>query len=424
MRERPEAVPEYDPSMPVFSHSRLRVYERCPREYRFQYVDRVKVPEVETVEMFLGSHVHAALETLYRSVKAGHTPTLDEVLAGYRTKWDAEWASTIRIGNPERSAADYQALGARQLRDFYARYQPFDQERTVAVERRILFPLDEARKLWMQGYIDRLSVTREGTWQIRDYKTGQWLATQQDADADRQLALYQIGVQRHFPRHARDVELIWHYTAHDLELRSRRAPEALRELEAHTLALVDAIQADTVWPLHEGSHCQRCTYQAICPAWAHLFPPAMPSLLAPPYEDGTALVDRLAALHVERRAIDARIAETEAALVAYAAALEVSSVFGSTHRARISLRHTLAFPRKGEPARDALERMLKAGGRWEEVAQLSLALVARRVVEGAWPTDLVERVRGLGQPNRTARVTLSKREEEPPRAGGGGSPAS
>jgi len=26
VRERPEAVPEYDPSMPVFSHSRLRVY--------------------------------------------------------------------------------------------------------------------------------------------------------------------------------------------------------------------------------------------------------------------------------------------------------------------------------------------------------------------------------------------------------------
>ena len=82
----------------------------------------------------------------------------------------------------------------------------------------------------------------------------------------------------------------------------------------------------------------------------------------------------------------------------------------SAHRARISLRHTLAFPKKGEPARDALEEMLKAGGRWEEVAQLSLALVARRVAEGAWPADLVERVRSFGRPNRTARVTVSKRE--------------
>lgn len=397
--------------MPVFSHSRLHVYETCPRQYRYRHVERLKVPKVETVEMFLGSHVHAALEALYRSVKAGRTPSLDEVLAGYRARWDAEWAKTIRISRPEMTAADYLALGARQLRDFYARYQPFDQERTVAVERRILFPLDETRSIWMQGVIDRLSVTREGVWQIRDYKTGQWLATQGDADADRQLALYQIGVQRHFPRHAREVELIWHYTAHDLELRSRREPGALRELEASTLALVESIQADTKWTLVEGGHCHRCSYQPVCPAWAHLFPPVMPSLLVPLHQDGTALVDRLTALQAERRALDARIAETEAALVAYAAAAGISTVFGTEQRARISLRHTLAYPKKGDPARAALEQVLKAGGRWEEVAQLSLALVARRLAEGAWPADLAERVRSFGQPGQSARVTLSKRPD-------------
>ena len=257
--------------MPMYSHSRLRVYETCPRQYRFRYVERVKVPEVETVEMFLGSHVHGALETLYRGVKAGRAPTLDELLAGYRGGWQAEWADSIQISRPGLTAADYLAMGARHLSAFHARYQPFDQERTVAVERRILFPLDETRKIWMQGFIDRLSVTREGIWQIRDYKTGQWLPTQQDVDADRQLALYQIGVQRQFPRHARAVELIWHYVAHDLEMRSRREPAALRELEARTLGLIDAIQTDTTWAMVEGNHCHRCSYQSLCPAWAHLF---------------------------------------------------------------------------------------------------------------------------------------------------------
>ena len=38
--------------MPMYSHSRLSVYETCPRQYRFRYVERVKVPELETVEMF------------------------------------------------------------------------------------------------------------------------------------------------------------------------------------------------------------------------------------------------------------------------------------------------------------------------------------------------------------------------------------
>jgi len=35
------------------------------------------------------------------------------------------------------------------------------------------------------------------------------------------------------------VELVWHYLAHDLELRSRREPEALRRLADKTLALIE-----------------------------------------------------------------------------------------------------------------------------------------------------------------------------------------
>jgi PD-(D/E)XK nuclease superfamily protein len=43
--------------MPVYSHSRLGVYETCPRQYRFQYEDKVPVPEIKTVEMFVGAQV-------------------------------------------------------------------------------------------------------------------------------------------------------------------------------------------------------------------------------------------------------------------------------------------------------------------------------------------------------------------------------
>ena len=254
--------------MPMYSHSRLSVYETCPRQYRFRYVERVKVPELETVEMFLGSRVHETLEALYRRVKAGVLPTLDDLLADYRARWLAEWTGAIRISKPERTADDYLALGVRHLATYHARYQPFDQERTLDLERRIAFPLDETRRIWLRGYIDRLSITRDRTWQIRDYKSGQWLPSQADVDADRQLALYQIGVQRRFPKRARDVELVWHYLAHDVELRSRREPAALRALEGETLGLIDTIQADKTWKIVEGPHCRRCSYQAICPAWS------------------------------------------------------------------------------------------------------------------------------------------------------------
>ena len=60
--------------MPMYSHSRLSVYETCPRKYRFQHVERVKVPEAKTAEMFLGSRVHDTLESLCRRGEGGDVP--------------------------------------------------------------------------------------------------------------------------------------------------------------------------------------------------------------------------------------------------------------------------------------------------------------------------------------------------------------
>jgi putative RecB family exonuclease len=188
--------------MPMYSHSRLTVYETCPRQYRYQYVDKVPVPEVRTVEMFVGSQVHSALESLYTQVKREVAPALDAVLDGYRKRWTDEWTEDILIRREGTSADDYRLQGEGYIAAYYRRYHPFDGERTVAVERRVMFPLAEERKIWLQGYVDRISVTREGLWQIHDYKTGRWVPTQEDLDRDRQMALYQIGIQRDLPREA------------------------------------------------------------------------------------------------------------------------------------------------------------------------------------------------------------------------------
>ena len=253
--------------MPVYSHSRLGVYEVCPRQYHFQYVERVPMPEVVTAETFLGSHVHAALEELYAAVRQRAIPELERLLEGYHQRWSRAWTDDILIRRTETSADDYRRQGEELLTAYYRRYYPFDRDRTVSVERLVMFPLAEERRIWFQGFVDRLSVTRDGLWQIHDYKTGRWLPTPEDLDDDRQLALYQIGIQRDFPIEAKRVELVWHFLAHDVELRSRRDAEALQGLAAHTLALIDTIEADRRYAAVTGPHCDRCSYRAICPAW-------------------------------------------------------------------------------------------------------------------------------------------------------------
>ncbi len=397
--------------MPMYSHSRLGVYETCPRQYRYQYVDKVPLPEVKTAEMFVGSQVHTALEDLYRQVAARRVPALDELLAGYRQRWVAEWRPEIQISRPELGAEDFRRQGEAHLATYYHRYHPFDRERTVDVERRIVFALDEPRRIWIRGVIDRLSVTPEGLWQIHDYKTGRWLPSQQDLDRDRQLALYQIGVQRQFPKHAREVELVWHYLAHDLEMRSRRTPAELSEIETRTLGLIDTIQADAAYPIVEGRHCSRCAYQSICPAWSHLFKREALSEPERPREDGGTLVDRLLALKTEGAELEVRIKQTEADLLDFAQQEGVECVFGATHRARISVARTVSYPKKDDPRREQIEALLKTAGRWAEVSALDTRALARKTEDTGWPEELRRAVKAFADAAERFRITLSRLKE-------------
>jgi hypothetical protein len=83
--------------MPTYSHSRLETYGNCPRLYKLQYIDKVEVGEVESVEAFLGGRVHEALEKLYKDVRMMCLPTCEEVLAHYDKIWDENWHEGVNI---------------------------------------------------------------------------------------------------------------------------------------------------------------------------------------------------------------------------------------------------------------------------------------------------------------------------------------
>ena len=68
--------------MPVYSHSRLSAFEKCPLQYRYRYLDRIK-RDTQSIEAFLGNRVHDALEKLYRYLLASKLPSLDEILSHY-----------------------------------------------------------------------------------------------------------------------------------------------------------------------------------------------------------------------------------------------------------------------------------------------------------------------------------------------------
>jgi putative RecB family exonuclease len=250
----------------LYSHSRLKCFENCRKQFHFRYV--LKLPqESEGVEAFVGKRVHEVLERLYHFVGQDMLPALPQVLRRYEQAWEAEYdPDRVRIVKQGTPLSFYRELGARCLETYYRRHYPFDGDETLAIEERVEFSLDDEGAYAMQGIIDRISRTPDGTTQIIDYKTGGYVPNQKALDEDRQLALYQIGLaDRYGPE--RPVELVWYYLARGAVRRSRRTPEQLQGLREHTIARIDEVRAESEYAPRKNTLCDWCEYRSVCPAW-------------------------------------------------------------------------------------------------------------------------------------------------------------
>jgi putative RecB family exonuclease len=253
--------------MREYSISQLDKFEECALQYKFRYVDKIYRYE-EGVEAFLGSRFHEAMEKLYGE-RASRIMPLEEVLEYYEKIWAEKWHPDVVINKEGRTADDYRLLGRRFIEDYYKRHHPFEEGKVLGLERYIRFKLDDAGRYSCKGIIDRLMLAQDGTFEVHDYKTSSKLPDQAELDEDRQLALYQIGVRRLWPE-AKDVRLIWHMVAFDVEMRSARTEEALDTLKAELGDLIERIEAEREFPPHESGLCDWCPYWDLCPLKKHL----------------------------------------------------------------------------------------------------------------------------------------------------------
>jgi putative RecB family exonuclease len=251
----------------LFSHSRLSSFEDCAKKYEYRYL--LKIPrDVESIEGFVGKRVHEVLERLYIATGKGHVPTLPQVLHRYNALFDEHYdAERVRIVKTENSPDDYRANGERSLSNYYRRHYPFDADETLGIEEHVVFDLDEAGRYGIQGYVDRISRTRDGTIEIHDYKTSRWVPNQAKIDENRQLAFYQIGIADRFGADSA-VRLVWHYVFRNQTRTSTRTPEQLEALRAETIRLIDRILVASRYEPKTSTLCGWCEYNDICPAVA------------------------------------------------------------------------------------------------------------------------------------------------------------
>ena len=396
--------------MPIYSHSQLSMYEQCPLKYKLRYRDGLK-RDVEGVEGFLGSRVHETLKKCYDDLRFVKANSLSDLLAYYNKIWQENWHDSIIITRKDLTQEHYRALGERLVETYYKRYAPFDLDMTIGTEMGLNFSLDDENKYRMTGYIDRLSRTQDDIYEIHDYKTSAYLPSQEDADSDRQLGLYHIGVQKRWPD-ITNIRLVWHYLAFDTELVSYRSQEAVCKLMTDTVARIDEMESAEDFLPRESPLCDWCEYPDLCPKRKHFF--KVEALPVNEYlsEPGVVLVNRYVSLKNEEARMRDEVEKVREAILDYARREEVEVIRGSDCKARIKFDEKLKFPRKSDAERRELDGMIKEAGKWGEVSELDTTLLTRVVENGLWSRDLIDKVMEHGRIEESSFIYISKLKDK------------
>ena len=388
-----------------YSHSKISTFETCQLQYKYRYIDRLPVTLGPGIEAFMGIRVHDALEKLYRDLRMARLLELDELLASYQSGWKEHWNDNIRVVKKEYSPDDYREKGARCIEDYYRRYSPFDQGRTIGIEERIRVELGPDR--FLTGFIDRLDLAGDGIYEIHDYKTSNRLPTQQQADRDRQLALYQMDIQHRWDD-VKKVILVWHYLVFDREIRSVRAPSDQEKLLAKINKIIDRIESTTEFEPKEGAICNWCDFQNICPLWKHKF--HLGEL--PPREfgkdDGLNLIDQYGALLDEEQLLKEEKERVKALIIEYCRSFNYEVVFGSDRKVGLKKVKNLHFPPARHERRVELEKLIMSTGKWDEFSSLNLFKLKKALQSGKLPPNLAEQLEPYYTEEDTYRLSVTR----------------
>ena len=309
-------------------------------------------------------------------------------------------------------------IGKKFIEDYYKRYYPFNQGKVLGIERWVIINLDDKGEYKLRGIIDRLNQTKDGTYEIHDYKTSKSLPEQSKMDEDRQLALYQIGVQSMW-NDVCNVELVWHYVAFDKEIRSKRREEELDDLKKDTIDLIKKIEATREFLPDESILCGWCYYKDICPLYKHEY--MVGNLPVNKYlkDSGVKLVNEFARLDDKRKSykvkikeIDEELEEIKEAVIQYAGNIGVEVVIGSDHKLKIASSEKINLPGKGTKERESLIELLSQLNRLEEVSAFDAAELKKVIKEEKWDSAILAEIKKFVEIETVKSVRLSKSKRE------------
>ncbi|MEK6886290.1 MAG: PD-(D/E)XK nuclease family protein [Nanoarchaeota archaeon] len=384
--------------MTRYSHSRISTFEQCKYKYKLQYIDKIKVDVPTTIEMFMGNLVHQALEKLYKDLQYQKLNTLKQLLTFYNNLWEKEYTDSILIVK-DYSADNYKNMGIKFITTYYEHYKPFDQLTVLGLETQDSLTLPDGNSYHVR--IDKLACKGD-TYYVCDYKTNKSMKDQEQADDDRQLAMYSIWVKDKF-KDAKKVILLWHMLAFDKEAVSERTDEQLKHLQGEVVKRIKEIESCKEFPTTVTNLCNYCVFKSICPSFKHEV--LIEELSKKEFKDdeGVQIVNEFSKVKEDIRELETKEEQLKNDLIAFAKQKSLDVIYGSNKKASVKEYSKVVLP---EDSKELIS-LLKKKGLYEEFSNLSYPKLNSSIVKG----EMDKEVTKLTTQEKDYRINLSKRKD-------------
>lgn len=240
------------------SASSLDTFRRCPLQWRFRYVEGIKVPP--SVAIVQGASVHRGAEYNYSyKVETGEDLPTDEILDVTRDAFSLEseavedWADT----KPGKALDESVGMASVYHTELAPTVAPIYVERELVLE-------DETWPLPILGYMDV-----EEEFRVIDIKTSSKKKSQDDLETNLQAGIYQLA--RH--REGLPDRFDWHVAVKTktpitqvLTRETRNHDRTIRLIATIEAAVLLACEHDLFPPGLPGWHCSEkfCGYWHMC----------------------------------------------------------------------------------------------------------------------------------------------------------------
>ena len=390
--------------MTTYSHSRVSTFENCPYKYKLQYIEKVEPEISETIEIFMGKRVHETLEKLYKDKKFKKLISKATLLKFYKDNWEKEYSDDILVVKKGLTAKNYKKMGIKFIEDYYDKYKPFNQLTILGLETQDRMTLKDGSQWHVR--IDKFACDDKGNYYVCDYKTNSSMKDQEEADEDRQLAMYSIWVKDKF-KDAKSVKLVWHMLAFNKEAVSERTDEQLKKLEDETIALIRKIEQATKendFPTNVTALCDYCGYKSQCPSFKHkLEIEAVEEVKKFKEDDGVKFVDRFSEIKTRLKELENEEDKLKEDLIAFAKSKGIDIIYGSNMKCSVKEIDKIVLPEDKEE----LINMLKDKGIWEEFSSINFMRLQSKVLKD----EIDEEIKKMVDIEKDFRLFLSKRKD-------------